>query len=107
MPSAELYVTVKPPCTALSTVTVKTILVPSLTPAGLFMETTASSLSVIVPVAVPSPLIVTKPPVIPLKVTVNNSDASTISSSFIGTLNVLTVPLVEFAPNETVPEVNE
>ena len=66
------------------------------------IDKVAASLSVIVPVPVASAM-VTKPPVMPLRVIVHVSDASTIASLVIGTVKVCVAPVLELAGKVNVP----
>ena len=100
VPSAKLGVTVKPPCTALSTVTANEIAEPSVFDA-LPMDTVAVSSLVIVPVAVSLAVTVSDVPET-ARPTVNVSPASTTSSSVVVTVKVCCSP---FVPAKLMPVV--
>ena len=91
VPSVKLGVTVSPPCTALSRVTVKVIVSPSLAEALSIVTTALPSLSVIVPVAMSLTLTVSVVPDTD-RLTVKVSSASTTASSLVATANVCVSP---------------
>ena len=96
MSSVKLGVTVKPPCTALSTVTTNEIAAPSVLDALPIDTVALPSSLVIVPVAVSLAVTVSVVPET-AKPTVNVSPASTTSSSLVDTVKVCCSP---FAPEK-------
>ena len=100
VPSVKLGVTVKPPTTALSTITVKVIESPSVADASPTVRVAVSSL-VIVPVAASvADMVITVSEMV--RPTVKVSAASTTSSSVVATVKVFVSPAV---PAKTSPAV--
>ena len=97
MPSVKEGVTVRPPCTAWFSVTVKVIATPSSALASAMVTVApvpvVPSSSRMVPVAVDAAVTVSEAPET-LRPTTNVSSASTTASSVVGTVNVCVSPAV-------------